>query len=284
MTTDGQVTTADGTRIAVRRVGTAAGVPVVLVHGSNGGLESLQPVAEGLGDAFGCWLMARRGHAPSDAPEHVNTFGAEVPDVIAVLAAAQAYSGRRPHLVGASYGATLALHAALAEPDALATLSLFEPPLFAAGQQLAPIVGQFTALLEAGDHQGAALLFARRVARVPSAILAAFADADARTDVDARTTEEVDAGLDSGLRALRHDLEAMAADSEDILRWSAVRTPTLVLGGADSWAPLPETMNALAQALPQAQQVVLPGQNHFVTATAPGLVADAVRGFLDRHR
>ncbi|MCL9759612.1 alpha/beta fold hydrolase [Frankia sp. AiPa1] len=297
-TTDGEVTSADGTRIAVRRVGT--GQPVVLVHGSYGGLDSWQEVAEGLGDGFECWLMARRGHAPSGAPGQANTFAAEVPDVLAVLDAARnraGSDGRVPHLVGGSYGATLALHTAVADPDALAALALFEPPLFAAGPRLAAVLGQYRVLLGAGDVAGASLLFAHRVARAPAALLAAEGTPDGQDEPDAHDgagrgtpdhapqpngAEQTEAELRVARGAL-HDLEAMAADSEDIGRWSAVRAPTLVIGGADSWVPLPETMDELTRALPDAEQVVLPGQNHFVTATDPALVARTLRPFLRHH-
>lgn len=51
------------------------------------------------------------------------------------------------------------------------------------------------------------------------------------------------------------------------------------MGGADSWDPIPATMDALARAMPTARRVVWPGQAHFATMTAPGLVADALRRF-----
>lgn len=49
--------------------------------------------------------------------------------------------------------------------------------------------------------------------------------------------------------------------------------------GADTWEPMPTTMNALAAALPAARRVIWPGQSHFATVTAPDLVADALREF-----
>ncbi len=240
MATDGQVVSADGTRIGVRRVG--AGQPVVLVHGSYGGLDSFQAVAEGLSDGFECWLMARRGHAPSDTPNQANTFAAEVHDVLAVLAAAhdQAGTGRRAHLVGGSYGATLALHTALTDPHALGALALFEPPLFAAGPGLVPVLSQYRALLAADDLTGASRLFAQQVARAPATLLAGSDDDDPPDgDPDVTSTgtrvpvdDRDPAGAAVRLRIARaalHDLEAMTTDSEDVTRWSAIGSPTLVI-------------------------------------------------------
>jgi pimeloyl-ACP methyl ester carboxylesterase len=72
----------------------------------------------------------------------------------------------------------------------------------------------------------------------------------------------------------------MVADSEDVGRWSAVDLPTLLLQGADTWEPMPATMDRLAAALPRVQRVVWPGQMHFATSTAPDLVAGPLHRFL----
>lgn len=76
----------------------------------------------------------------------------------------------------------------------------------------------------------------------------------------------------------------MVADTADIRRWSDIRLPTLLMQGADSWPPLPQTMDALAAALPHAERVIFEGQMHFAAVTAPDLVADAIRGFLGSLR
>ncbi|MEU8662465.1 alpha/beta fold hydrolase, partial [Actinoplanes philippinensis] len=135
MTTDDmRVRSADGTALAVRRRG--AGDPVLLLHGSGGGLHSWAQVAELLAGRYETWMPARRGYHPSDVPPGPKSFPDEVADVIAVLAAI----GRPAHLVGGSYGATLALHVAATEPARLRSLAVFEPPLFAAGHTLAPLL------------------------------------------------------------------------------------------------------------------------------------------------
>jgi pimeloyl-ACP methyl ester carboxylesterase len=257
---DTSLRSSDGTRLTVRRLG--AGVPVVLLHGSGGGLHSWQAVADLLADRYELWLVSRRGYAPSDIPDGPNSFPAEVADVRAVLDAA----GAPAHLVGSSYGATLALHAAGIE--GVRSLSLYEPPLFAAGPRLAPVLAAYRELLAAGDVTGATLLFLREVARVPEALLAVLGGAE---------PDPVGA-VGSG-----SDLEAMAADDGDIERWSAVSRPALIMQGADTWAPMPATMDRLAAALPRAERVVWAGQAHFATSTAPGLVADTLRRFLADH-
>ena len=69
---DTTVRSSDGTRLTVRRIG--AGIPVVLLHGSGGGLHSWQAVADLLADRYELWLVCRRGYAPSDVPAGPNSF------------------------------------------------------------------------------------------------------------------------------------------------------------------------------------------------------------------
>ena len=108
------------------------------------------------------------------------------------------------------------------------------------------------------------------VSRIPESILALFADVPA--------PEPEEAARDS--QGWLHDLEAMAADSGDVDRWSAVAVPTLLMQGAESWSPLPETMQQLAEAMPQVERAVWDGQMHFATMTAPDLVAGTLRELL----
>ncbi|HEX6873397.1 MAG TPA: alpha/beta hydrolase [Micromonosporaceae bacterium] len=77
-----------------------------------------------------------------------------------------------------------------------------------------------------------------------------------------------------------HDLEALAADTPDVGRWSRIGVPVLLMQGADTWAPMPATMDTLAGALPQLTRAVWPGQSHFATQTAPDLFARTLRQFL----
>ena len=268
---DLSVTSADGTRLAVRRVG--SGAPVVLVHGSGGGLHSWTAVADRLAGDHEVWMPARRGYGPSDVPPGSKSFDDEIPDVVAVLETAGESSGEPVHLVGASYGATLSLHTAAAHPGRLRSLAVFEPPLFAAGADLVPLLDRYRAAFDRDDPAAMAAVL-NEVTRVPAEVVTAFAAA-ARD----RTSDPVEARR-SAIGWL-HDLEALTRDSTDIDRWSAITVPALLMQGADTWEPMPATMSRLAGTLPRARRVIWQGQSHFATMTAPDLVADALRRFFD---
>ena len=256
------VVSADGTTLVARHSGD--GVPVVLVHGSSGGLDSWDGVAPFLDDAFEVWVYARRGYAPSGVGGHEKTFADDVADLLAVVHAA----GGDAHIVGASYGATVGLHTALTNPSAIRSLALFEPPLFASGTALLPVLQGYTSLIESGDVVGAARLFAERVAQVPTEVLDGIAP---------------DAGELAELVGCLHDLQAMAFDQTDVTRWGEINIPTLLMQGAESWPPIPATMQRLATALPAATRAILDGQSHFATHTAPQLFAEKLLQFLHEH-
>jgi pimeloyl-ACP methyl ester carboxylesterase len=110
------------------------------------------------------------------------------------------------------------------------------------------------------------------VTRVPPAIVATFAAAAGDRRPDPAEARRSAIGW-------RHDLEALAGDGTDPARWSSITVPTLLMQGADTWEPMPTTMNALAAALPAARRIIWPGQSHFATMTAPDLVADALGEF-----
>jgi pimeloyl-ACP methyl ester carboxylesterase len=146
---------------------------------------------------------------------------------------------------------------------------LFEPPLFAAGPALDDVLARHRAHVRAGALGAAARLFAAEVARVPAPLLKALTG----SSQDAATDRAEAVGC-------LHDLEAMAADTTDLGRWAAVTVPVLLVQGAQTWAPMPETMDGLAVALPPVTRAVLAGQAHFATHTAPVLFASTVGEFL----
>jgi pimeloyl-ACP methyl ester carboxylesterase len=245
-----------------------AGDPIVLVHGSGGGADSWTAVADALAGEFEVWSFVRRAYTGGAAPGP-RTFAEEVADVRQVLAAV----GRPAHLVGASLGATLTLHAALAGVAGIRSLVLFEPPLLLAGPHVGEVAPRHDALVAAARYREASLLVAREVLHAPPVLLEAAAQAP-EPDPDEAAREA---------RGWSADLAQLAADDGDAARFGSITLPVLLLQGGQTWSPVPDGVEALAAALPHAERLCWPDQSHFVTATAPQLFADAVAGFVRRH-
>ncbi|MEB8338294.1 alpha/beta fold hydrolase [Streptomyces endophyticus] len=269
----------DGTAIAYRQFG--SGPPVVMVHGSGGGLHSWQPVAERLADRYEVWTPARRGYAPSGPGRSPKRFADEVADLGALITKI----GRPVHLVGMSYGANVALHAATAGLP-VRSLVLWEPPLYAAGAELGPVLAEFQELTAQGDQRRADRLLAEKVARVPAALLDMMGsgdpdDSEPGTGPASEPATEPAAEPDETPGWCR-DLESLIADSADVERWSDVTVPTLLMRGADTWQPMPATLDRLAAALPHVTYTTLPGQMHFAPSLVPDTVAAEIADFLPR--
>ncbi|MFC8627038.1 alpha/beta fold hydrolase, partial [Streptomyces anulatus] len=65
-------------------------------------------------------------------------------------------------------------------------------------------------------------------------------------------------------------------------RWSTVGVPTLLMRGADTWQPMPATLDRLAAALPHVTCTAFPGQMHFAPSVVPEAVAAEIARFLPR--
>lgn len=248
----------DGTELVAEVTG--SGPPVVFVHGSNGDLNSWADIGARL-TGYQVVRYSRRNHQPSGVGPAPNSFTAEADDLHTVLEAVG-----RAHVVGGSYGATVALHAARAGADRIASLALFEPPLLQSGAHLVPVVEHYQRLFTTVRYADALELFLREAARMPAALL---------TDGPPIPDDPV-----AAMAALA-DLEAMAGDEADTERWATIDVPVLLMQGGRSWSPLPEGMDLLAAALPHAERVVWPEESHFATATVPDLVAAALQSFFD---
>lgn len=176
-------------------------------------------------------------------------------------------------LAAFSLGAMSALHVAAKRPDAIEGLDLISPaaPL-ELGDFLPRMAGR--AVFEAAAANSGAL---RRLGRAQSLLTtvmpgllmkvmfggagpseqALLADADFRAMVRDGLTKS----LGPCRRAYEDELRAYVRPWSEVL--SGVRCPVrLWHGDEDRWAPL-DMAHALAQALPTAQVVVLPGLGHF---------------------
>jgi pimeloyl-ACP methyl ester carboxylesterase len=61
---------------------------------------------------------------------------------------------------------------------------------------------------------------------------------------------------------------------------ASIRTPTLLLNGANTRPNFIATVEALARAMPDARRVIIPDATHGLISEQPARVAAAVLGFL----
>ncbi|MET7711337.1 alpha/beta fold hydrolase [Streptomyces sp. NPDC005407] len=243
-------------RLPAADSGSGAGATAVFLHGlvvdnlSSFYCTLAVPAAQAGHDVV---LYDQRGHGRTERPPTGYDIDTSVRDLTALLAAL-GLDERPVHLVGNSYGGTLALRTALARPDLVAGLILIEPPL--SGPWIENMLDTLSvaALGLEGSQvpQELASLGARKAAR-----LTATAD-----ELLNRTT-------------LIDDIAAARPfTAEDFAR---VRCPVLAVCGEHS--ELTPGARQLARYAPQCTVRVLPGLGHDVLQGGTGELRRAV---LDR--
>ena len=258
---EGSVRSADGTRIAYRRMG--SGPAVVFVHGSLSTHTDWMRVAKLLADSFTCFLMDRRGRSKSGEGFGPYSIDCEVEDIAAVLAEA----GPEAALVAHSYGAVCALETAMHRP--VSRLVLYEPPLPAGGQASGEHLAQYSRAVAQGDLDKAVELGLTNFSHLGPDQIAAARNSPGWPRL--RTLAK------SWIR----ELKAMNALNPDVKRYSALTCPSMLLVGTLSPKhPMLEASRALAEVLPGVRVEWLTGQGHVAMRAAPEMVAHLIREFL----
>jgi pimeloyl-ACP methyl ester carboxylesterase len=263
----------DGGRLAYRQRGD--GEPVLLLHPGfvADGMEPLldQPALA----AFRLVLYHRRGYGGSTRTTGPVSMARQARDVADLL---DSLGIERVHLVGHSYGAGVALQAALDFPQRVASLALLEPLL---GFALTP-----------GSAAG--------VETTARAALPRFAAGDAEGAVDAWLTSAFGPGYREVLeRALpgswptvvRDSATAFGSELPALQEWplgpedlARIDLPVLTLTHeGDPWPGFAETHAFLAARIPRCAAEVVDVPSHLLQLAAPTAVADALAAFLSRH-
>lgn len=219
-----------------------AGEPLVLVHGSWGDHHNWDPVVDGLSESFEVVTYDRRGHSASEPGAGQGSVYEDADDLAELI---EAVASGPAHVVANSYGAIVALNAAVRRPEVFATLVAHEPPLVGmlAGTRFAPVLEELD----------------RRVGKV----VEVFAH-NGPTFLDETRDED----------SQRLDLDA--------LRWFG--QPALLTKGTASPPFLIATVDAIAAALPQFEVETIEGADHAPHETTPDTYVDVIRRFVSDAR
>ncbi|MFF5858685.1 alpha/beta fold hydrolase [Streptomyces sp. NPDC012751] len=259
---------AGGIRLHVQRTGPTDGraphATIVLVHGLL--TDSLASYYFTVAPRFAAAgldvvMYDLRGHGRSERPPHGYTLDHNIDDLTALL---DRLGVTGPvHLVGNSYGGTIAFGYAARHPGRVAGLTLIEsePATAAWAAKLGRILHRVTTQLAHNEPDALAWITAHRGHN--TARLAKGA---------ARLARETTLGRD--IPASRVLTEAQIG---------AVRCPVLGVYGGDS--DLADLVPAQRRLLPDFRAVVLPGHEHSVLVEAPGTVGGHILDHtLDRLR
>lgn len=267
--------TANGAEFAYLDLG--SGTPVVLVHGALGDCRDWTAQCAPLAAHFRVIAYSRRYHYPNPSAGDGSDYTLErnAADLVAII---RALHLPPVHLVGHSYGGSVAAMTAAAHPDLVRTLTLVEPSLFslltddaegraAVARQNAAYV-QVIARLDRGEREGVLRDFIDLVAG-PGAYDHATPEAHTEMMDNLPTLKPLLAGKNRGAPFTRDNL-------------SALKMPVRLIGSERSAQIFHLTEDKLEAALPDARRVTLKGVSHFSAREDPAAFNAALLEFLDR--
>src|ERR1700730_8938937 len=238
----------DGTPIAYERIG--SGPALVLVDGALcsrafGPMPKLAPL---LAQHFTVFFYDRRGRGDSgDTKPYARAR--EVEDVEALIREA----GVPAFVVGLSSGAALALESAASKLN-ITKLAVYEPPFMvdpAAHHAAAGYEGQLNGMISAGRRSDAVKYFMRDMVGIPAIFVVLM-----------RLMPWIWRKLLAVAHTLPYDAAVMGNYSLPTARLASITIPVLAMAGEKTDVRLERAVQAVADAVPNAQHRTLEGQQH----------------------
>lgn len=263
-----------------------SGVPVIFIHG---GLEDYRAWDDQIGEfsrRYRAIAYSRRYNYPNSGVAFGRSYSAEVD--AQDLAAFMKGLGLAPaHLVGASYGAYVALLVAVKHPELVRSLVLAEPPLMRWLPEIAggkPLLTEFmravweptTRRFRKGDIAGV------------TAAINGFGELGYSGTDQKMTFATLPPEVRSVLLENAAEWKAltMSRDAFPALPFAAVKridAPTLLLSGERSLKLANAIDGKLEQLLPHAQRTILAGATHEMWSEYPKECRDAAIAFMNLH-
>ena len=199
-------------------------------------------------------------------------------DEVALIAPVLARAGSPCVLVGHSYGAAVALMAALAAPVRIRALALYEPTLFSLLDAESPppneadgirhAVAQASAALDAGD---------------PDAAARHFIDYWMGEGAWANTPDARKPLIAESVRNVRRWAHALTREPTPLAAFRALDVPVLYMTGGQSTRSAHGVARLLTGALPQVEVVSFARLGHMGPITHPEAVNPVIERFLQKH-
>jgi pimeloyl-ACP methyl ester carboxylesterase len=229
---------------------------VIALHCSGAGASQWRHLSEALG---GRYHMAAPEHYGSEATgpwtgEHAFTLADEAARAIALIDE----SNDKVHLVGHSYGGGVALNVALARPERIASMALYEPSAFhllrqmgeagaAAFAEIAGVARHMCRGIITGDHRGA---------------IVAFVDYWSGEGAWEGLRPHVQNALIRWAPKGPLDFHALFEEPTPAHAYGALRCPVLILRGEHALAPTRLIAEGLTALLPEGRLVTVAGAGH----------------------
>ena len=243
---------------------------VIALHCSGAGAGEWRHLGETLGPAY--TLFAPEHYGCEQTGPWIGTHAFTLADEAARTIDIIDRSLNNVHLVGHSYGGGVALHVALARPDRITSLTLYEPSAFhllkimgdhgeAEFAEIADITHATAQSVIAGDFAGAA---------------AVFVDYWGGVGNWAALRPAVQAALIRWVPKAPLDFRALIEEPTPLAAYSDLRMPVLVIRGEHAPRPTRTVAEMLPSMLPQVRLVVIDGAGHMGPFTHGSVVSKLI--------
>jgi len=252
-----------------------AGPGVVCLHANASSSNQWRSLLEVLAPKF--HVLAADSYGSGKSPAWPSGLRGSLRDEVALLEPVFARAGDPFALVGHSYGGAIALVAALAYPERVRALAVYEPTLFSLINAHSPppndadgikgAVSAAMASLDAGDPRRAA---------------EQFIDFWMGNGSWASMPETRQIPIAQSIASLPAWANALLEDPTPLSAFRAIKAPVLYMMGTASPASSLGVARLLAPALPNVEVLELEGLGHMAPVTQPEPVNQAIARFLTR--
>ena len=252
-----------------------AGPGVVCLHSNASSSSQWRALMERLAPKFR--MLAPDSYGAGKSPAWPTDRPVCLRDEAALLEPVFARAGEPFALVGHSYGAAVALIAALAQPHRVRALAVYEPTLFALLDAEAPPPNEADGIRAAVAGAAVAL-----DADNPAGAAECFIDFWMGTGTWALMPEARKGPIASSVVNVREWASALFGEPTPLKAFAALSVPVLFMIGKDSTASSLGVARLLTRTLPRVEVVEFEGLGHMGPVTRPDVVNEAISGFLER--
>jgi pimeloyl-ACP methyl ester carboxylesterase len=259
--------------LAIDYIEEGQGEPVVLIHSSVSGNRQWRSLIEALADRYRVLAVNLFGYGET-TPWPDNTSQSLYAQACLVLPLVE--KAPALHLVGHSFGAAVALKAALLLGARARKLVLIEPNPF----NLLKQQGRSEAFLESRALRDHVKCFGSLGDW--DSVAARFADYWLGDGAWAAMPEKRKGAFAASLGPNFYEWDAVMGEATTLDQWQQIAAETLVVSDPHTRRPIREIVEIFASACPHWQFHALAGGGHMAPLTRPELVNPVVRRFLDK--
>ena len=253
-----------------------AGPGVVCIHANASNSAQWRALMDILAPRF--HVLAPDSYGCGKSPEWPSDRVISLRDEVALIEPVLAGAGSPLVLVGHSYGAAVALLAALTNPGRVRAMALYEPTLFALLDAEKPPPNEADGIREVAVDTGVALDAGNQ-----HAVAQRFIDYWMGTGSWEQMPDQRKAPIAASVKNVRRWAHALFTEPTPLAAFRALDMPVLYMIGKRSTASAHGVARLLTNALPRVEVVTFEALGHMGPMTHPDAVNVVIARFLEQY-